>query len=248
MQRNAHSYSERPNAAYWLNILFMLICVFCFSSCDHLKDNDTEEIDPDVANSAYPTKEQLDKKYAKEWNKPEYQKAHTAKQATYLTAEEKEVYYYLNLARINPPLFARTYATGYEGDHGWGRGYAWDERKKSLIKTLSDMKAVGLMEPDEALFEIARCFAYESGRLGITGHDRSLTGCSNGWHAECCHYGGVKNGLSIVMSFLIDAGESNAALMHRAILLDSRYDRMGVSIQPHSKYQLNAVLDFKRKQ
>ena len=230
-----------------MNLLFMVICAFCLSSCDRSK-NDAEETDSDANDGIYPTKEQLDKKYAKEWNKPEYQKAHTAKQAEYLTAEEKEVYYYLNLARINPPLFARTYANGYKGDYGWLHGYAWDERKKSLIKTLSGMKAVGLMEPDEALFETARCFAYEGGKMGITGHDRSLTGCSNGWHAECCHYGGVNNGLSIVMSFLIDAGESNAALMHRAILLDSRYDRMGVSIQPHSKYQLNAVLDFKRKQ
>ena len=127
-------------------------------------------------------------------------------------------------------------------------GYAWDERKQSLIETLSDMEPLGLIEPDEALYDDARCFAYQSGTLGITGHDRSQTTCAGFRHAECCHYGGEKNGLSIVMALLIDAGENNAALGHRKILLDSRYDKMGVAIQPHTKYQFNAVLNFKRKE
>ena len=227
--------------------LFVLAfwAVFMFSCSPFIEDKEIE--DAKGENVPFPTKEQLDKRYAAEWNKSVYQQAKTAKGTDYLTDVEKEVYYYLNLVRLNPALFARTYATGFEGDKGWSHGYAWDERKKSLIQTLSGMTAIGLIYPDEALFQTAHCFAYEGGKLGLVGHDRSQTSCAVDYHAECCTYGGAKNGLSIIMSFLIDAGENNAELGHRRILLDSRYDKLGAAIQPHSSYGIISVLDFKRK-
>ena len=43
------------------------------------------------------------------WSDPKYQVANSAKNEAYLTAVEKEVYYYLNLVRMNPKLFADTY-------------------------------------------------------------------------------------------------------------------------------------------
>jgi hypothetical protein len=191
------------------------------------------------------SKEMLDKEYASEWNKPEYEQAHTAKNETYLTKEEKEVFYYLNLVRLNPSLFAETYATTYKN-----YGYDWDERKASLLEELSAMEPLGLIYPDTEMYELARCFAYEGGKLGITGHDRSQTTCTQGYNAECCRYDSdtrAKNGLFIIMELLIDAGEDNAALGHRRILLSNSYGGMGVSIQPHKSYDFNAVLDFKRK-
>jgi hypothetical protein len=189
--------------------------------------------------------ETLDARYAAQWDKPEYRAACTADEEDYLSVEEKEVYKYLNFVRINPLLFAQTYATGYDGDNGWSKGYAWDERKASLIDELLEMEPLPLVYPDSELYELASCFAYRGGQLGIVGHDRSSTGCSTGYHAECCHYGGAKNGLSIVMALLIDAGENNAALGHRRILLDGDYVKLGVSIQPHVSYKINAVLDFR---
>jgi hypothetical protein len=217
-------------------IITALLGFALFSGCQKFKDKYL----------LYPTKKQLDKKYASAWNKPEYQQAHTAKSETYLTEDEKEVFYYLNLVRLNPALFAETYADGYRGDRGVTHGYAWDERKASLLDELSAMEPLGLIYPDTEMYELARCFAYEGGKLGIVGHDRSQTGCPSGYHAEGCDYG-AENGLSIVIGLLIDAGENNAALGHRRILLSSSYDRMGVSIQPHKGYRKNAVLDFKRK-
>jgi hypothetical protein len=190
-------------------------------------------------------KDELDAGYASQWDRPEYRAAKSADSENYLTREEKDVFYYLNLSRINPPLFARTYAAGYDGDKGWLKGYAWDERKASLIAELSEMEPLAIIEPDRELYEMALCFAYEGGRLGLGGHDRSQTGCSGGYNAECCHYGGAQNGLSIVMSLLIDAGENNSALGHRRICLGN-YAKMGVAIQPHKDYKFNAVLDFKR--
>jgi hypothetical protein len=211
--------------------LFELLFLLLVTSCK--KDDDLS------------VKDELDARYASQWDKPEYSAAKSAANESYLTQEEKDVFYYLNLSRINPPLFAQTYVTGYDGDNGWTKGYAWDERKASLIVELSELEPLAIIEPDSDLYDMAYCFAYEGGRLGVSGHDRSPTSCSGGYNAECCQYGGAKNGLSIVMSLLIDDGENNGELGHRRICLGN-YAKMGVAIQPHKTYKFNAVLDFKR--
>lgn len=45
----------------------------------------------------------------KEWNNPKYRLANTAKNENYLTEDEKMVYYFLNLVRMNPELFLETF-------------------------------------------------------------------------------------------------------------------------------------------
>jgi hypothetical protein len=190
-----------------------------------------------------PTKDDLDARYRASWESCR-NAANTAAGETYLSDEERDVFYYLNLARINPPLFAETYAAGYEGDSGWTKGYAWDERKQSLIEELKAMEPRSVIVPDTAMRELASCFAYEGGRRGIVGHNRNGTGCTAGYSAECCQYGGAQNGLSIIMSLLIDAGENNAALGHRSICLRDENYGMGAAIRSHTEYKFNAVLDF----
>ncbi|MDR2064690.1 MAG: hypothetical protein LBP85_03135, partial [Prevotellaceae bacterium] len=159
-------------------------------------------------------------------------------------SEEKAVVYYLNYARINPRQFCEKYVKPHAP---WYKGYAFDERKESLIETLNTMTPIlgGEIKPDENLYELAQCFAAKSGELGITGHDRSATQCTylTGTWGECCDYGHA-GGLEIVLSLLIDAGENNAALGHRKICLDPAYTKIGVSMQPHRNYGNIAVLDF----
>jgi hypothetical protein len=226
-------------AIYWL----FVIMFFC--SCSKFDfESESLSTEEEAVDSGPPSKEDLDARYKAQWDKAEYHVARTADTEDYLEKEEQEIFYYLNLMRLNPPLFAQTYATGYDGAKGWSKGYAWDERKDSLIADLSIMEPLPLLYPDVKLYELARCFATEGGKLGITGHDRSQTGCATGYKAECCQYGGARNGLAIIMAFLIDAGENNAELGHRAILFTSDYVKLGVSIQPHIKYNINAVLDF----
>lgn len=196
-------------------------------------------------NSKIPvSKEKLDELYLSSWDKPEYRIANTASGETYLSPEEKEVFYYLNLARIDPPLFAQTYASGYNGDPGWVNGYAFEQRKRSLINTLNKMEPLKPLHPDELLYQEAYCFASKGGKLGLQGHNRKKTGCSQNYNAECCQYGGARNGLSIVMALLIDAGENNGGLEHRKICLSPEYTKMGVSIEPHKTMKFNAILDF----
>ncbi len=142
-------------------------------------------------------------------------------------------------------MFAETFATHYTGNNGWNKGYAFDERRASLLEELKKLKPLPIIKPNKEMYEIAHCFAYEGGKLGLGGHSRAGTKCSKGYNAECIQYGGGKNGLSIIMSLLIDAGKNNAELGHRKICLSSEYTVMGVSIQPHKKYKFNAVLDLK---
>jgi len=162
----------------------------------------------------------------------------------YLTKEEKAVIYYLNYVRKNPQEFCEGYVKPYIPSF---KDDDFDERKASLIALLSSLEANSEpdLQPDETLYELARCLAVKSGELGLTGHDRSQTGCAplTGVSGECCDYGNA-TGLEIVLSLLVDAGANNAAMGHRIICLNPRYTKIGVSIQPHIIFKNNAVIDF----
>lgn len=172
--------------------------------------------------------------FSSEWNDAKYLKCNTASRVNYMTNAEKEVIYILNLARMNPPLFANSVVKKYPAKHTY--------YYTSLIDTLLLLKPVNLLIPDAKCFESASCHATISGAQGYVGHNRSTDECKNKKHftGECCDYGHNKP-LDIVMSLLIDEGVSS--LGHREICLDS-YKKLGVSIQFHNLYRFTAVLDF----
>lgn len=175
----------------------------------------------------------------------ELAEANTADKGSYLSAIEKEVFYYLNLARMHPKEFASRYLKDYSGAPGYMKGYAFDERKLSLLRQLESMSPLPLIKPDSKLFELAECFATKQGKMGGVGHDRGATGCASGYHAECCSYGNYTTGLHYVLELLIDSGEGNAALGHRKILLGN-YLYMGAALRDHTDYGKVIVLDFWR--
>jgi len=165
-----------------------------------------------------------------QWKAPEYLAANTAQNEDYLTAEEKQVYYYLNLARMNPKLFADTYLGNIKDSK--------DSYESSLYKELQQLKPLSVLKPDRALFESAQCHAVESGKSGYVGHDRVK--CKQHFMGECCHYG-ESGPLEIVTLLLID--HNVPSLGHRKICLGN-YTQLGVAIRPHKAYGKNAVLDF----
>jgi len=165
-----------------------------------------------------------------EWNVPEYRAANTAENEDYLTDEEKKVFYYLNLVRMNPELFADTYL-GYLKN-------STDCYESSLYHELKQIKPLPVIKPKRKLFESAQCHAIESGERGYVGHERFK--CQEYFMGECIHYG-VSDALGIVTSLLID--QSVESLGHRKICL-GYFTEMGVSIQPHNGYGQNSVLDF----
>lgn len=99
-----------------------------------------------------------------------------------------------------------------------------------------------VLMPDEILFKSARCHATIAGKRGYVGHDRVNypEGCDWHGHGECCAYGN-SSPEAIVSQLLVDEGVPS--LGHRHMLMGN-YSQVGVSIQPHTTYSWNCVLDF----
>lgn len=179
--------------------------------------------------------------YSTEWNKSDYLVCNTAINEPYLNPKEKEIIYILNLLRKSPQLFAQTVVKNYprlqDKTHLLNDAYY-----KLLLKELSKLAPLPLLYPDKKCFESAYCHAKTSGQSGYVGHNRK-NACKaiENFNAECCDYGN-DDPLDIVLSLLIDSDVPS--LGHRRILLSNNYKKIGVSIQPHKKYQYNTVLDL----
>ena len=176
---------------------------------------------------------------AQVWTTQEFETANTAMDIEILTSEEKEVIRYINLARLYPKKFAAIEITNCLADGSYSEnGYV-----NSLLNTLKHMKPVGALYFNDNMYQLAKCFAEESGASGYTGHNRKT--CKKGYDAECCSYG-YENGRQITIQLLIDEGVPS--LGHRIICLDKSMEKVGVNIQPHAKYNNCCVLDFKRNE
>ncbi|MBK7561766.1 MAG: hypothetical protein WAT34_08870 [Chitinophagaceae bacterium] len=199
----------------------LLACLLIFVSFLPAKEVSTDSVSPLAG-------------YSPDWNDTRYLSCNTAAKANYMTAAEKEVIYILNLARMNPVLFAKTVVNKYPVNHS--------DYYTSLQNTLLKLKPVKLLYPDSLSFAGALCHAINSGAEGYVGHKRSTEACNQKWYynGECCDYGHHKP-LDIIMSLLID--EDVPSLGHRDICL-GQYKKIGVSIQYHKTFQYNAVLDF----
>jgi len=171
----------------------------------------------------------------------EIKKANTAINTKYLTVTEKEIFLYVNLARMYPKKFLKMYhdyADLYEGKGKLQTNYYF----KTLTKELQTLKPVPALWPDKQMYETAKCWATEAGKAGVTGHNRK--NCKKSYYAECCSYGS-DTALDIIMALLID--EDVKSLGHRKICLSSSYALVGISKQPHSYWRTNTVLDFTYK-
>ena len=166
------------------------------------------------------------------WNDVKYLTANTAENEDYLSQQEKEVFYFLNLVRMNPPLFANTYLKKHAGNLD-------DDYEISLYNELMQLDPLPCLLPNKQCWESAKCHAISSGARGFVGHERE--DCESYFWGECCQYG-PSDPLAIILQLLVDRGVES--LGHRRICLGS-YDELGVSIQPHTVYGSNAVLDFR---
>jgi hypothetical protein len=179
--------------------------------------------------------------YSSEWNDAKYLKCNTAANSRYMSDDEKEVIYILNLLRTNPVLFANTVVQKYPDENHQGFLRNIDEYK-SLLDTLRRTKPMTLLYPDSLCFVSAQCHAISSGQAGYVGHKRQTEECKSKYlfFGECCCYG-YKEPLPILLLLLIDQGVPS--LGHRYMCIGP-YGKIGVSIQPHKGYGYNTVLDF----
>jgi uncharacterized protein YkwD len=175
---------------------------------------------------------------AQQWTEQEFEAANTARDIQSLTDEEKEVIRYINLARLYPKKFAVLEIESHKDDYSNSQvSYV-----NSLLNTLKNKKAVDALIFDESMYQLAKCFAIESGQSGYVGHGRKS--CKKGYDAECCSYGTYDYiGRYVAIQLLIDEGVPS--LGHRKACLDKSMEKVGLNIQPHASYDYCCVLDFK---
>ena len=176
---------------------------------------------------------------AQSWSNKEILNADTANGVKYLTPIEKEVLMYINLCRLYPNKFLNIELSNYYGTETYGDFLKDSKYRESLINLLEHMKPVQALNFDINAYSNAKCFAKEQGEAGTTGHKRIK--CKDGNYAECCSYG-MHTAKDIVMQLLID--HDVPSLGHRENCLNKKYSKIGVSVQPHKKWGVCAVIDM----
>jgi hypothetical protein len=165
--------------------------------------------------------------------------ANTAINEEYLTKEEMNIYLYTNLARMYPKAFYEFYKA-YVTEDGEASKLRSNYYFTSLTKELKTMDRVGPLLPDRKMFDLAECWAVESGEKGLIGHDR--VDCPNGYSGENCGYGYDSTGLYFVMLLLIDEGVKGVG--HRKNILFPDFKGLGAAIRDHKGYRYDAVQNF----
>lgn len=192
---------------------------------------------------------QKDKPTYPKWSEQDYLSANTAKDIDYLTEVEKQIIYYMNIARMNPQMFSEVYLKDYLKSGGSRTSYV-----KTLEETLSKMTPVKALKPERDLYDMALKHAEDMGKTGRKGHN-SLQGRNLKQRFEPLQkiyisFGenidyGKSGALDIVFSLLIDEEVKN--LVHRKNILNPAYNSVNVSVQPHKKLEWIGVIDFGQK-
>ena len=184
------------------------------------------------------------------WPDSTLAKANSASHVSYMSEEEKQSVYYINLVRINPPLFASTFLKDYLDANDMKK----DKAIRDLIGQLESTPKMVVLRPNETLTNFARAHAKDMGESGRTGHNASsgapfydrikpLTAEFSGVN-ENCNYGNER-GIDATIDLLIDRNVPN--LGHRRNILDPEMELIGVAIEPHARWRFNCVQDFGTK-
>lgn len=172
--------------------------------------------------------------YKSMWNTYTSRDTHAAAKISWLSKDEKEIYYYLNYARLDPKGFCNRYVMPK---------LRYDSNNVYLLTLIDYMYTMGprnAVTPDREQYDAAKCHAETSGVLNYIGHERQDKKCKKLFSGECCSYG-VSSPLGVVLQLLIDQGVSS--LGHRYICL-GWYEKCGIAMAPHKGFTVNTVLDF----
>ncbi|MBO7143037.1 MAG: CAP domain-containing protein [Bacteroidales bacterium] len=210
-----------------------------FTACDD--DNEPENGDqPEINNTNDPAAN--DQTATTKFTDAQIEAANTAKDATYLSDDEKLVIFYINLSRIDGKAFAEAYLSDLKGSN--------NSYEKSLLTDLAEVKDRKLVLPNENLCKAAKAHANDLNKSNIFQHNSSdgtdpftriAKYYKGGAMAENIQ-AGPKDPFKIVRQLLIDNGTSS--LGHRKNILNQTYVRIGVAIGPHPQYGSCCVQDF----
>lgn len=177
--------------------------------------------------------------YSQVWSADQLAAANTANSTNYLTQVEKDVILYINLSRLYPQQFAQQEVENYYGPPDMGEYVKNSSYRFSLISDLKNLQPMVALQPDDQIYNYAKCFAIEGGNNGIVGHTR--INCPGSKYAECASYG-METGKDIALQWLID--DSTPSLGHRRNCLDTAFTKIGASFHTHTKYRYCAIADF----
>lgn len=179
--------------------------------------------------------------FSQNWSPDQIEMANTAKNAGYLTDEEKDVIKYLNLARMFPQQFVTFELKNYDGP---GAYPIKPINLASLLKEMTSMTPAPPVFPDAGLDNHAKCLAIEQGKDGTTAQVGAGCPQLNGNWGECSAYG-MPTAKDIVMLLIIDNGLRDPG--DRRVCFTPSYNIIGIGTSPHPKYTYCAVLDFSHK-
>jgi hypothetical protein len=177
------------------------------------------------------------------WDESVVRSLHTAYGYEGLEEEEQKVILFINMARHDGPLFARTFLDAYLKEKNIGR----NSYVRSLYRDLKRTEGLTPLEPQQDLIKLAGSHAEATGESGQTGHQNfkqrfePLMGNPYALVAENLAYGHAE-AIDIVISLLIDDGIRD--LGHRKNMLHPQFNAVGVAIRPHKTYRVNCVIDF----
>jgi hypothetical protein len=165
----------------------------------------------------------------------------SAVNVSYMSKAEKQVVYFLNLARQNPADFAEKYISARRNTPEGEECYR-EMRKTSPMSVLQPSLTLSQAAQDHAL-DMGK-----NGREGHTGSDGSTLPARIARHGkwsytigENCAYG-YDTAQSIVIGLLLDAGVPDRG--HRKNILNPAFRYVGIGIRPHTEYGTNCVQDF----
>ncbi|WP_432708222.1 CAP domain-containing protein [Pedobacter sp.] len=196
------------------------------------------------------------------WSNDELDLANTAKHVDYLSKEEKNIIFYMNLIRIDGTKFFNTYFQDFMRDHNKRmQKYSnykdlkintYDSYYRGLKEDLKKVKNYELYYPDETLTFLALSHGKDMKRHNLAAHissdgrtmyDRLSKYFPRHAMAENLAFGFAK-GLDNVCMLLLDKGVPD--LGHRKNMLNTSngLNTVGVSIQSHPTYTYSATIDF----
>tara|TARA_B100002052_G_scaffold297180_1_gene327275 strand:- start:105 stop:740 length:636 start_codon:yes stop_codon:yes gene_type:complete len=193
--------------------------------------------------------------WSSNWSENQISNANTVSNVSILEEIDKNTIIFINLARLYPKQFIKNELKDYNrpkgpnaeqwhprpGPWSYSEIYKNSPYKKSLIEMLQKLKPTTALVFDSFLYNSAKCFALEQGKLGGRGHKRK--NCKKNNTAECISYG-MYNGKDVAMQLLID--HNVPSLGHRKICLDKKYNKIGLHTATHTKWGSLTVIELIR--
>ena len=169
------------------------------------------------------------------WEQPQYEVANTAKGIGYLTADEQEVLRLLNLARLNPQLFANTYLAYYQD-------VLPDSVAERVREKLLNSQPLPPLKPSYPLCKSAATEAYaiSAGTSPTINNADRIHRYLPGAYNYGSHYlSNVNSPIEIALTLL-----ANQSKGYQRSLLDAKIHLIGIATKADAEVCNHFVLDF----